>query len=116
MEQTNPLELVFAINEALDYEIDDRQIVTIRYKQDHWIQRLARKVRFRIPEYRRISMDAYGSFVFQCIDGKRPVKDIGELMMEKFGEEANPVYERLLVFLNHIEKHEHFILKVTDTH
>lgn len=116
MEQNNPLDMVFAVNTTLDYEIDDRLIVTVRLRQDHWIQRLGRKLRIRIPEYRRISMDEYCSFVFQCIDEKRTVKEIGELMLDKFGEQANPLYERLLVFLNHIERNEHYIVRVTVAH
>jgi hypothetical protein len=111
MEHNDPLDTVYAIHAKLDYEIDDRRIVTILRKQDHWIQRFARKLKCKIPAYRRTTMDDYASLAFLSIDGKRSVKDIGAIMAAQFGDQANPLYERLLVFLNHIEKTERFIVK-----
>ena len=40
--------------------------------------------------------------MFIQIDGSKTVKEIGELLEKKFGENVYPLYERLLVFLNHI--------------
>ena len=31
-----------------------------------------------------------------CIDGKRNLIDIGEMVKEEFGEEAEPLYPRLI--------------------
>ena len=109
MERNNPLETVYTLSAKVDYEVDDRQIVTVLIKQDHWIQRIMRKLRLRIPQVRRLKLDEYGSFIFLCIDGKRTVGDIGECMRERFGEQANPLHERLLMFLDHIEKSLHLI-------
>ncbi|TDR77932.1 PqqD family protein [Paludibacterium purpuratum] len=116
MEHDNPLDTVYEVNAKLDYEVDDRRIVTILRKQDHWIQRFARKLKLRIPAYRRTTMDDYASFVFLSIDGKRSVQDIGEVLAAQYGEQANPLFERLLVFLNHIEKSERFIVKKAVPH
>jgi len=112
MEESNPLDMVFAVNDKLDYEVDDRQLVTVLVHQDHWIQRIARRLRLRIPDTRKIRLDEYCSYVLLCLDGKRTVKEVGELMVEKFGDQANPVYERLFIFLNHIEKTERYIVRV----
>ncbi|MBV8048799.1 MAG: PqqD family protein [Paludibacterium sp.] len=112
MDDNNPLKIVFQLSAQLDYEVDDRRIVTILRKQDHWIQRLARKLTFKIPAFRRIELDDYGSFVLLSIDGKRTVEEIGAAMSAQFGERANPLFERLLMFLNHIEKQERFIVKM----
>jgi hypothetical protein len=116
MDSNNQLDTVFLINEQLDYETDDRRLVTVLRKQDHWIQRCARKLRFRIPAYRRIEMDDFASFVFLSIDGRRTVKEIGELLAEQYGEQINPLYERLLMFLNHIEQNERFIVRKVVRH
>ncbi|BEV73749.1 MULTISPECIES: PqqD family peptide modification chaperone [unclassified Paludibacterium] len=111
MEHNNPLDVVYEIKAGLDYEIDDRRIVTILRKQDHWIQRFVRKLKFKIPAYRRTSLDDQASHAFLSIDGTRTVQEIGELMAARFGDQANPLYERLLMFLNHIEKNERFIVR-----
>lgn len=111
MEKHHALDTVYAIQAGLDYEVDDRRIVTVLRKQDHWIQRCARKLKFRIPAYRRIAMDDFASFVFLSIDGSRTVQEIGEILAAQYGEQAHPLYERLLMFLQHIEKNEHFIVR-----
>jgi hypothetical protein len=105
------LNIIFKISDSLEYEVDKDGIVTILEKQDHKVQRFFRKLKFRIPEYKKISMDEYGSFVFLQIDGKRTVKDIGENLEEKYGEKAHPLYERLLLFLNHINVNCHYVEK-----
>lgn len=105
------LNIIFKIADNLEYEVDKDHIVTILEKQDHKVQRFFRKLKFRIPEYKKISMDEYGSFVFLQIDGKRTVKDIGENLEAKYGDKAHPLYERLLLFLNHINVNCHYVEK-----
>lgn len=106
------LNLVFKISDGLEYEVDNDNIVTILEKQDHKIQKFFRKIKFKIPEYKRISLDKYGSFVFLQIDGKKTVREIGKNLEAEFGEEIQPLYQRLLLFLNHIEVNCHYIEKL----
>lgn len=103
---------IFKISDKLEYEVDENGIVTILEKQDHEIQKFFRKLRFRIPEYKKMTMDSYGSYVFLQIDGNKTVKDIGEKLDEKYGDEVHPLYERLLLFLNHIDVNCHYINKI----
>lgn len=106
------LDIVFRISEGLEYEVGADGIVTILEKQEHKVQKFFRKLRFRIPEYKRLSLDEYGSYVFLQIDGIKTVEDIGEKLEEKYGEKAHPLYERLLLFLNHLEVNCRYIEKV----
>ncbi|MBU3179662.1 PqqD family peptide modification chaperone [Clostridium psychrophilum] len=105
------LNIIFKIFHTLEYEVDKENIVTILEKQDHKVQKFFRKLNFRIPEYKKTSLDEYGSYVFLQIDGKKTVKDIGENLEGKYGEKAYPLYERLLLFLNHIDVNCHYIEK-----
>lgn len=105
------LQLIYKISDRLEYQVGEKGIVTILEKQDYKIQRFFRKLRFRIPEYKKIDLDAYGSYVFLQIDGKRTVKEIGENLEAKFGEQVHPLYERMLLFLNHIDASCHYIQK-----
>ncbi|MBL4935323.1 PqqD family protein [Clostridium sp. YIM B02515] len=106
------LRIIFKVSENLEYEVDKDDIVTILEKQDHKIQKFFRKLKFRIPEYKRISLDEYGSYVFLQINGKTTIKDIGESLENKYGEKAYPLYERLLLFLKHIDVNCKYIEKV----
>jgi len=42
-----------------------------------------------------IALEELGSFVWQLIDGNRSIYQIGELVSEEFGQQADPLYERL---------------------
>lgn len=103
------LNLKFKICDNLQYEVNDNGIVTIFEKQDHKIQKFFRKLRFKIPLYKKIDFDEISSEVFLLIDGKRTVREIGENLKLKYGDEVNPLYERLLVFLNHIHTNCNYI-------
>lgn len=96
------LNIVFKKCDTIQYEIDENGIVTLLERQDHIIQRIFRKLKVKIPMYKRITFDEYSSEVFNQIDGNKTVKEIGEKLKEKYGDNVEPLYERLLVFLNHI--------------
>ena len=106
------LNLKFRICDNVNYKIDDNGIVTVLEKQDHNIQKFFRKLRFKIPLYKEITFDEISSEVFIQIDGIKTVKEIGEYLEIKFGEKVNPLYERLLTFLNHIYVNCNYIEKV----
>lgn len=106
------LNIIYKISDNLEYEVDKGNIVTILERQDHKVQKLFRKLKFRIPEYKKTSLDEYASCVFLQIDGKKTVKDIGENLEAEYGEKAQPLYERLLLFLNHIDVNCNYIEKI----
>ena len=96
------LNLKFRICDNVEYKIDDNWRVTIFENQDHRIQRFFRKLKFRIPLYKEIEFDEISSAVFLDIDGNKTVKQIGEDLVKRFGDKVEPLYERLLIFINHI--------------
>ena len=54
---------------------------------------------FRRPRVSHIELDKTGSFVFPLIDGQRSVGDIALLVKEEFGDAADPLYERLIRYM-----------------
>lgn len=40
-----------------------------------------------------------GSFIFQRIDGQRTVGQIAELVKAEFGQQAEPLYDRLVKYM-----------------
>jgi hypothetical protein len=105
------LNVIFKIVDNLEYEVDINNVVSILKKQDYKVQKIFRKLNFRIPEYTKKSLDEYGSYAFLQIDGKKTVKDIGENLEAKYGDKVYPLYERLLLFLNYINFNCHYIEK-----
>lgn len=111
MNNEDALNVVFKISDSIDYQLDDN-IVTILEKQDHPIQKFFRKLKFRIPLYKKIKLDEYGSFIFLQIDGEKNVKEIGKNLESKYGEDTHPLYERLTMYLNHIYVNCNYIERV----
>ena len=106
------LNLKFKVCDNIEYKVDENRIVTILEKQDHKIQRFFRKLKFKIPLYKEIDFDEISSEVFLQIDGDKTVKEIGDNLEKKYGEKVNPLYERLLIFLNHIYINCEYIEKI----
>ncbi|OSB12440.1 hypothetical protein B2H97_04915 [Paraclostridium bifermentans] len=106
------LNLVFKKSENVEYKVSSDGIVIILEKQDHKVQNFFRKLKFKIPMYKKMELDEYGSFIFLQIDGKKNVEELGIKLEEKYGEESHPLYERLLLFLNHIDVNCHYIEKI----
>ena len=100
-EEVNLLELV--PETLVDHEIDDDGIITLlipRYKN-----RLLKKLNDRSPARRfiKIRLDEIGSRTWSCIDGKKDMREIGEMMREKFGDSIEPCYDRLGIFMTKLE-------------
>ncbi|WP_373599755.1 PqqD family protein [Paraclostridium bifermentans] len=106
------LNIIFKKADNIEFEVNEDGIVTILEKQDHKIQKFFRKLKFKIPKYKKVELDKYGSYIFLQIDGSNSIEEIGKILEEKYGEESHPLYERLLLFLNHIEVNCKYIEKI----
>jgi hypothetical protein len=53
--------------------------------------------RFSRPNFRD-TLDGFGSHVWSRIDGSATVREIGASLRESFGDDVEPVYERLGLF------------------
>jgi hypothetical protein len=50
-----------------------------------------------------------GNFIWPLIDGKRTVGDIALLVKAEFGDKAEPLYNRLVVYMRNLEMY-HFVV------
>lgn len=98
------LNIILKISDKYNYEADKNGIVTILEKQEHKIQRVFRKLGFKIPEYKKVTLDEYGSYVFHQIDGSKTIREIGEKLEEKYGDKVQPLYERLFLFISQLNQ------------
>ena len=58
--------------------------------------------------YFKIKLDHVGSFIWELCNGSLRVEELAKSMKDKFGDEVEPLYDRLALFLHSLEK-SHFI-------
>ncbi len=93
----NFLDYIPVISQKNTWDLNE-DIVTINMKHTGFYNRLAQKI-FHTPEISRIDLDEYGSFVWQQIDGKKTVGNIAEELKNKYGKDAEPLYDRLVKYM-----------------
>lgn len=94
-EKKNYLDFIPCCNPEYTWDADKKGIVTVHVVNKGFYNFLAQKL-FKRPRISHIKLDEYGSFVWQQMDGVRTVYDISELVKIKFGEQAEPIVERLV--------------------
>ena len=99
----NFLDYVFKVNDGLTWTLNESGEVIVEMENKGFTNKIAQKF-FKKPAVSKITLEGMGSFIFQTIDGKRDVYEIGQLVHEKFGEEAEPLYERLSVYMKQLSQ------------
>ena len=66
--------------------------------------------RMKAPHF-KIKLDEIGSFFWENCDGIRTVKEISEIHQQKFGEKVDPLYSRISLFLQNLEKNGLIVFK-----
>ena len=79
---------------GLTWREDEEGIVTLEIENKGLMNRIAQKL-FKKPKISYIHLDKLGSFTWKTIDGEKSIFDLGPEFKEKFGEEVEPLYERL---------------------
>lgn len=103
----NYLDYVLLVNPQNDWD-EQEDTVTIHMVHRGLYARIAQKF-FHTPRVSHIDLDGYGSFLWKQIDGKRTVGELAERMKAQFGKEAEPLYDRLVKYVQ-ILRNNRFIL------
>lgn len=83
-------------------EKEDGTIVMVVERKSMY-DKIAHCLRKKTPKCSYYTLDVLGSFVWQQIDGTKDVYEIGCLVKDEFGEDAEPLYERLAKFIQILE-------------
>lgn len=78
--------------------------VTLEIENKGFFNKIAQKL-FKKPKVTYVHLDKTGSFVWPLIDGEKDIIAIGELVKKEFGDEAEPLYERLAKFFQILESY-----------
>lgn len=105
--QRNYLDLIPVRAEGLAWTWDDENIVVLEVENTGVFNRIAQKC-FKRPKVTKVHMEQFGSFLWPLIDGGRTVKELADLLKERFGEEAEPLYPRVAKYMQIMESY-HFI-------
>ena len=82
-------------------------IVQIIVARDSLFEKIVRKL-FFTPENYKVDLDKIGTFIWTQIDGKKNLYEIGECLKSEFGDDIEPLYDRLIQYVN-ILKNNKFI-------
>lgn len=106
-QQKNYLDLIPERAEEIDWRQDEDGIIVLEVENTGVFNRIAQKL-FRRPKYTKVHMEKYGSFLWPLIDGERTVMELAQLQKEAFGEEVEPLYPRIVKYIQIMESY-HFI-------
>ena len=100
----NYLERIPLRPEKIKWSADSEGIVTLDIENTGFFNRLAQKF-FKKPKVSHVHLDKMGSFVWPLLDGEKDIVAIGVLVKEHFGEDAEPLYERLAKYFKVLESY-----------
>ncbi len=94
VKERNFFEQIPVRSENIGFKCDENGIVTLEIENKGVFNRIAQKL-LKKPKVSYIHLDKIGSYIWQQVDGNKNIIEIGELAKEHFGDEINPLYERL---------------------
>jgi hypothetical protein len=105
-EEKNYLDNIPKINKK--WELLEDGLVEITVENTGFFNTVAQKL-FKKPRYSFIKLDKYGSCVWQQIDGKKSIYEIGQILKSQHKKAANQLYERLSAFFGILERNKYVV-------
>ena len=90
--------------ERIKWSVDEEGSVILDIENTGFFNRVAQKL-FKKPKVSHVHLDKLGSFVWPLIDGEKDIVALGVLVKERFGQEAEPLYERLAKYFQILESY-----------
>lgn len=106
----NYLDFIPVHNEEFRAETDEQGAVAILMENRGCFNAIAQKI-FKKPKISYIHLDEMGSFIWPLMDGQRTVYDIAELVRDRFGDKADPLYDRLVQYMRNLESYQFIQMK-----
>lgn len=109
----NYLDYIPVHNPAHDSKTDEAGNVTIIIENKGLFNKIAQLI-FKKPRFSQVHLEEMGSFIWPLIDGKNTVYDIAGKVKERFGEKAEPLYNRLVQYLKTMEDYDFIKIQKND--
>lgn len=109
-QKVNYLDLIPERAAGLIWSKDEEGMVTLEVENTGVFNRIAQKL-FKRPKYTKVHMEKYGSFLWPLIDGERTVMELADLQKAQFGEEVEPLYPRVVKYMQIMESYYFISMK-----
>lgn len=109
LSQQNYMDFIVIKNPEVEYTVNDKGRVTVMIEWKGFYHKIAQRF-FKRPRVSEIDMDAYGSFIWQCINDKKTVHQLSKDLQAKYPKMEKPV-ARLIKFLEIMKDHHLIELK-----
>lgn len=105
----NYLDLVPIKNKEINYEEDSIGNIVLEVERNGIFDKIAQNI-FKVPKKSYIKLDKHASFIWKCIDDNKSVYEISQYVKNKFGNDAEPLFERLISFINILDSNKFITL------
>lgn len=109
-EQKNYLDMIPAKAPHLGWSPDGEDTIALEVENKGMFNRIAQKL-FHKPSVTKVHLDKYGSFLWEQMDGCRTVMELAALQKERFGDEVEPLYPRIVKCIQIMESYDFVSLK-----
>lgn len=101
---SNFLERIPKRPDKIKWSTDEEGNVTLDIENTGFFNLVAQKF-FKKPKVSYVHLDKMGSFIWPLLDGEKDIVALGVLVKEHFGEEAEPLYERLAKYFQILDSY-----------
>ena len=108
-EKKNYIDNIPKIND-MKWDVSEDGIVEITVENTGFYNTIAQKI-FKKPRYSFIKLDEYGSFVWQRIDDKKSIYEIGKELGNKHKGASNQLSERLSKYFGILERNKYIVFE-----
>ncbi len=106
----NYMESIPVRSDARPWRIGEDGMVEVDMENKGFYHFLAQKF-FNKPRISHISLDKYGSEVWQNIDGKNNISDIVNIMLKKFPKEKDRMLDRVVTYMATLQRNGFITVK-----
>lgn len=111
IKENNYLDLVPVCSDKFRVEISkDSGLVTFFIENKGIFNFLAQKM-FKKPRFSQVHLEEFGSYIWTLIDGKKNIKTIADLLYEKYGSRAEPLYPRISMYIETLKNYNFISFK-----
>lgn len=106
----NYLDKVPMRNDKYKWSFDDNGVVVLEVENKGVFNRIAQKL-LKKPPVTFVHLDKMGTFLWPILDGEADITALGEKVRAEFGDEANPLYERLVKYFEILQSYGFIVWK-----
>ena len=110
MTDNNYLDKVAVYHSDCRFEVSEDHKVTILIEHKGFFFWITQKLLGK-PRISQIHLDKMGNYIWRQIDGKRSIYEIAQLVEQEFGEEAEPLYPRIVQYFQMLYRYGFIVWK-----